>query len=170
MENEALLEVRNVGKNFAAGEANAITVLQDISLQVRPGEIVALVGRSGCGKSTLMRIICGLTQASSGRVLYRGHIVRRPEAGISMVFQTFALFPWLNVLANVELGLEAQGVPHDERRKRSLAVIDMIGLDGFESAYPKELSGGKFLADVADLENGFVFHWDSVPARPPEGR
>lgn len=142
MENELLLELSNVGKTFAAGEANAITVLQDISLRVRPGEIVALVGRSGCGKSTLMRIICGLTPASSGRVLYRGHKVSRPESGISMVFQTFALFPWLNVLQNVELGLEAQGVPREERLKRALAAIDMIGLDGFESAYPKELSGG----------------------------
>lgn len=142
MENDTLLELRNVGKTYAAGETNAIKVLQDISLQIRPGEIVALVGRSGCGKSTLMRIICGLTHASSGRVLYRGHTVSRPEPGISMVFQTFALFPWLNVLENVELGLEAQGVPREERLKRALAVIDMIGLDGFESAYPKELSGG----------------------------
>jgi NitT/TauT family transport system ATP-binding protein len=142
MNEELLLELRNVGKTFAACETNAITVLQDISLQIRPGEIVALVGRSGCGKSTLMRIICGLTPASSGRVLYRGHKVSRPESGISMVFQTFALFPWLDVLQNVELGLEAQGVPREERLKRALAAIDMIGLDGFESAYPKELSGG----------------------------
>lgn len=142
MENPSLLELRGIGKTFAAGETGAITVLQNISLQVRPGEIVALVGRSGCGKSTLMRIICGLTPASSGSVLYLGHKVARPERGISMVFQTFALFPWLNVLANVELGLEAQGVAQEERRRRALAAIDMIGLAGFESAYPKELSGG----------------------------
>ncbi len=141
-DSEFLLELHNVGKTFAATEANAITVLQHISLQIRPGEIVALVGRSGCGKSTLMRIVCGLTKASSGQVLYRGHKVTKPESGISLVFQTFALFPWLNVLQNVELGLEAQGVPREERRKRALVAIDMIGLDGFESAYPKELSGG----------------------------
>ena len=142
MENQPLLELRNVGKIFAAGATGVITVLQDITLQVRPGEIVVLLGRSGCGKSTLLRIIDGLTPASSGRVLYRGRTVRRPERGIAMVFQTFALFPWLNVLQNVEVGLEAQGVAAQERRRRALAAIDMIGLDGFESAYPKELSGG----------------------------
>ena len=96
----------------------------------------------GGGKSTLLRIVCGLTPASAGQVLYRGQPVTRPVAGISMVFQTFGLFPWLTVLENVELGLEAQGVPEAERRRRALAAIDMIGLDGFESAYPKELSGG----------------------------
>ena len=139
---DKLIELIGVNKSFAAPEKGRIAVLADVNLQVRRGEIVAVLGRSGCGKSTLLRIICGLTPASSGKVLYRGKGVRKPVPGISLVFQSFALFPWLNVLGNVELGLEAQNVPPAERRERALAVIDMIGLDGFESAYPKELSGG----------------------------
>ncbi|MHB8534029.1 MAG: ABC transporter ATP-binding protein [Sulfuricaulis sp.] len=139
---EALIELTGVRKSFAAPEKGRIAVLQDIDLQVRRGEIVAVLGRSGCGKSTLLRIMCGLIPASSGKVLYRGRGVRKPLPGVSLVFQSFALFPWLNVLGNVELGLEALEVPPAERRERALAVIDMIGLDGFESAYPKELSGG----------------------------
>lgn len=140
---EPLLELRQVDKRFeATGRGEDIVVLKDIDFSLRPGEIVALLGRSGCGKSTLLRIICGLTPASGGQVLYRGQPVTRPTAGLSMVFQTFGLFPWLTVLENVELGLEAQGVPTAERRRRALAAIDLIGLDGFESAYPKELSGG----------------------------
>jgi ABC-type nitrate/sulfonate/bicarbonate transport system ATPase subunit len=140
---ETLLELRQVNKRFVSTDHREdIVVLKDVDFSLRPGEIVAMLGRSGCGKSTLLRIICGLTPASDGRVLYRGQPVTRPMAGISMVFQTFGLFPWLTVLENVELGLEAQDVPAAERRQRALAAIDMIGLDGFESAYPKELSGG----------------------------
>jgi len=139
---DKLIDLIGVNKSFAAPEKGRIAVLQDVNIQVRRGEIVAVLGRSGCGKSTLLRIICGLTTASSGKVLYRGKSVRKPVPGISLVFQSFALFPWLNVLGNVELGLEAQNVPAAERRDRALGVIDMIGLDGFESAYPKELSGG----------------------------
>jgi NitT/TauT family transport system ATP-binding protein len=138
---EPLIELIGVNKSFAAEKERSI-VLADVDLQVRRGEIVAVVGRSGCGKSTLLRMMCGLTVATSGKVLYRGQAVRKPVPGISLVFQSFALFPWLTVLGNVELGLEAQDVPPPERRERALAVIDMIGLDGFESAYPKELSGG----------------------------
>lgn len=140
---EALIELRQVSKRFVAPDRGEdIVVLKGIDFSLRPGEIVAMLGRSGCGKSTLLRIICGLTPASDGQVLYRNQPVSRPVAGISMVFQTFGLFPWLTVLENVELGLEAQGIPATERRQRALAAIDMIGLDGFESAYPKELSGG----------------------------
>ena len=136
-----LLELQGVSKDFAAGEGR-IAVLDHIDLAIAEGEIVALLGRSGCGKSTLLRVASGLTPASAGRVLYKGQTVRRPQPGINMVFQTFALFPWLTVLQNVEVGLEAQGVPRTERHQRALQSIDMIGLDGFESAYPKELSGG----------------------------
>lgn len=139
---ETLIELIGVRKSFSAPEKGRIAILQDVHLQVHRGEIVAVLGRSGCGKSTLLRIMCGLTPASSGKVLYRGRGVRKPVPGVSLVFQSFALFPWLNVLGNVELGLEALNVPPAERRERALAVIDMIGLDGFESAYPKELSGG----------------------------
>ena len=140
--NEVLVELVDVSKGFAAPGKGRISVLEKIALSVRVGEIVAIVGRSGCGKSTLLRILSGLLPATRGRVLYRGKSVKKPVPGISMVFQNFALFPWLTVLGNVELGLEAQGVPPAERRTRALAAIDMIGLDGFESAYPKELSGG----------------------------
>ena len=109
---------------------------------LKEGEIVAILGKSGSGKSTFLRVLAGLTPPSEGDVDYRGQPVDGPAAGIAMVFQSFALFPWLTVLGNVELGLEAQGVPRAERRQRAIEAIDLIGLDGFESAYPKELSGG----------------------------
>ena len=117
-------------------------VLDDIDLELREGEIVALLGPSGSGKSTLLRILISLLRPSSGDVRYRGRPVTGPMPGLAMVFQTFALFPWLTVLQNIELGLEPQGVPAAERRRRALEAIDLIGLDGFESAYPRELSGG----------------------------
>ncbi|PWV59894.1 nitrate/sulfonate/bicarbonate ABC transporter ATP-binding protein [Plasticicumulans acidivorans] len=139
---DALLELRQVAKRYTTPDQGSISILEGIDLTLHAGEIVAILGRSGCGKSTLLRILCGLIPASAGAVLYRGQPVTRPEPRISMVFQTFGLFPWLTVLENVALGLEAQGVAAAERHKRALAAIDMIGLDGFESAYPKELSGG----------------------------
>src|SRR6202023_1733095 len=114
----------------------------NVNLTLRPGEIVGLLGRSGSGKSTLLRAIAGLDEPSAGVVNYLGHPVRGPAAGIAMVLQSFALFPWLTVLENVQLGLEALGVPAPEIRRRALQAIDLIGLDGFESAYPRELSGG----------------------------
>lgn len=106
------------------------------------GEVVALLGRSGSGKSTLLRILSGLIPPTSGQVLSNGVSLRGPNPDVAMVFQSFALLPWQTVQENVELGLKAQGVPRGERRKRALSVIDMVGLDGFESAFPKELSGG----------------------------
>jgi len=119
-----------------------LLVLDDINFNLQVGEIVALLGKSGSGKSTLLRIIAGLTTPTSGEITYRGQRVTKPVPGIAMVFQSFALMPWLTVLENVELGLEAQGVNREERRRRAIEAIDTIGLDGFESAYPKELSGG----------------------------
>ena len=140
-ETESVLEVEGVRKVFpkAAGD---LVVLDDICLSVRSGEIVGLLGRSGSGKSTLLRAIAGLMPVTAGRVLYRGTPVSGPSPGIAMVFQNFALFPWLTVLGNVELGLHALGVPAREASRRALAAIDLIGLDGFETAYPRELSGG----------------------------
>ena len=137
-----LIEVVNVFKSFKKGERQELQVLQDVNFRMNEGEIVAILGKSGSGKSTLLRIIAGLVSASAGSVAYRGQPVIGPVRGISMVFQNFALLPWLTVLQNVELGLEALGVAKDERRERALKAIDTIGLDGFESAFPKELSGG----------------------------
>src|SRR6267154_818149 len=117
-------------------------VLEGVNFTLRDGEIVAVLGKSGSGKSTFLRILAGLLPPSDGVVEYRGRPVTAPVRGIAMVFQSFALFPWLTVLGNVELGLEAQGVSAAERRRRAVEAIDVIGLDGFESAYPKELSGG----------------------------
>ena len=106
------------------------------------GEIVALLGKSGSGKSTLLRIIGGLIKPTSGEVFHNNQPVYGPVPGLAMVFQSFALMPWITVLQNVELGLEAQGIRKTERRVRALKAIDIVGLDGFESAFPKELSGG----------------------------
>ncbi len=140
---ETLIGVENVCKRFPLPEGKGeFTVLQDVSVEVRSGEVVALLGRSGSGKSTLLRIMAGLIPPSEGRVLSGGKVLRGPNRDVAMVFQSFALLPWLTVQENVELGLEAQGVPKDERRRRALQAIDLVGLDGFESAYPKELSGG----------------------------
>jgi NitT/TauT family transport system ATP-binding protein len=137
-----LLDVQGVCKSFRKPDGDELVVLDDVNLTLRPGEIVGLLGRSGSGKSTLLRLIAGLDEPSGGVVNYLGHPVSGPASGIAMVFQSFALFPWLTVLENVQLGLEAQGIPAAEMRKRSLQAIDLIGLDGFESAYPRELSGG----------------------------
>ena len=137
-----IITVQHIKKAYRKSTLQELLVLENIHLQLNQGEIVALLGKSGCGKSTLLRIIAGLIPPTDGHVIYRNHPVRGPVAGISMVFQSFALMPWLTVLENVELGLEAQGIPKDERRQRAIQAIDIIGLDGFESAYPKELSGG----------------------------
>lgn len=139
---ETIIAIDNLRKSFKKASAQDLLVLEDVNFKLQEGEIVALLGKSGSGKSTLLRIIAGLVAPSSGTVTYRGNPVTRPVAGIAMVFQSFALMPWLNVLENVELGLEAQGVGREERRHRAIEAIDIIGLDGFESAFPKELSGG----------------------------
>jgi NitT/TauT family transport system ATP-binding protein len=131
-----------VSKAFTSPDGQALLVLDGISFTLAEGEIVALLGRSGSGKSTLLRCVAGLIAPSSGTVSYRGVPLRGANPGVSMVFQSFALLPWLTVQQNVELGLEAQGVAEAERRERALRAIDLIGLDGFEGAYPKELSGG----------------------------
>jgi len=137
-----LLRIEHVRQAYPKGSGADLLVLDDINLNLKSGEIVGLLGRSGSGKSSLLRIIAGLSTPVAGEVSWRGQPMRGPAQGIAMVFQSFALFPWLTVLENVEIGLEALGVPAAERRKRSIEAIDLIGLDGFESAYPKELSGG----------------------------
>jgi NitT/TauT family transport system ATP-binding protein len=138
-----LMSVDKVTQVFETGSGETRKpVLSEVSMSLKAGEIVALLGRSGSGKSTLLRIISGLTQPTEGTVTISGETVNGPAKDVAMVFQSFALFPWLDVLDNVELGLRADGVPLDETRKRALSAIDTIGLDGYESAFPKELSGG----------------------------
>jgi NitT/TauT family transport system ATP-binding protein len=137
-----LLRAAAVCKTYRTPDHIGRLVLEHVDFALREGEIVAILGKSGSGKSTFLRILAGLIPASDGTIEYRGQTVREPAQGIAMVFQSFALFPWLTVLGNVELGLEAQGVTASERRRRAVEAIDLIGLDGFENAYPKELSGG----------------------------
>jgi NitT/TauT family transport system ATP-binding protein len=138
----SLIDLRGICRSFPKGSGEDLLVLENVDLIIQSGEIVGLLGRSGSGKSTLLRIIAGLISPSFGDAKCRGEPIEGPPNGVSMVFQSFALFPWLTVLQNVELGLEALGIDAAERRTRALAAIDLIGLDGFESAYPKELSGG----------------------------
>ncbi len=136
-----LLSISNISKWY--GEAPKPTpILSQINLTVKENEFIAILGKSGCGKSTFLRILAGLIPPNEGEVLYQGLPFTTAFPRISMVFQSHALLPWLNVLENVELGLEALGLSHSDRKKRSLEAIDLIGLDGYESAYPKELSGG----------------------------
>ncbi|WEB45269.1 nitrate/sulfonate/bicarbonate ABC transporter ATP-binding protein [Streptomyces yunnanensis] len=138
---DVLLTAEAVTKSYAGADGE-LPVLSGIDLTVRAGEIVALLGKSGSGKSTLLRCLAGLIPPSTGTVAYRGTPLTGANPGTAMVFQTFALLPWLTVQQNVELGLEARGVPADRRSEAALQAIDLIGLDGFETAYPKELSGG----------------------------
>ncbi|HTB39574.1 MAG TPA: ATP-binding cassette domain-containing protein, partial [Reyranella sp.] len=152
----ALVEVDHVRQLYPKGSGENLLVLDDVSLKLRKDEIVSLLGRSGCGKSSLLRIIAGLMPASEGKVAIGGRDVAGPAQEVAMVFQTFALFPWLTVLENVEIGLEALRIDSAERHKRALAAIDLIGLDGYESAYPKELSGG--MRQRVGLARALVVH------------
>lgn len=140
--NKPIISVKNIKKSFARPAGQSLMVLDNVDLSIYPGEIVALLGRSGSGKSTLLRVISGLEKPTSGNVEFNGTPISGPIEGIAMVFQSFALMPWLTVLENVELGLQAKDMPATVRRKKAIEAIDMIGLDGFETAYPKELSGG----------------------------
>ena len=135
---DIIISTEKLNKSFKKSDNQDLLVLENVNFELHKGEIVALLGKSGAGKSTLLRIISGLIPSTSGEVKYRGKLITGPEKGITMVFQNFALLPWLTVLQNVELGLEAQGLPRDERRQRALEAIDMIGLDSCESAFPKE--------------------------------
>jgi NitT/TauT family transport system ATP-binding protein len=154
----ALLEVKDCKQAYHKDATADLVVLDGVNLSLREGEMVALLGRSGSGKSTLLRIVAGLLTPTAGEVLWRDRPVRGPAEGVAMVFQSFALFPWLTVKENVELGLEARGVPRVERERRAEAAIDLIGLGGFESAYPKELSGG--MRQRVGLARALVVHPD----------
>jgi len=155
---QSLLEVRGCKQAYHKDASADLVVLEDVNLTLREGEMVALLGRSGSGKSTLLRIVAGLLTPTAGQVLWRDQPVEGPAEGVAMVFQSFALFPWLTVQENVELGLEARGVPRAERARRAEDAIDLIGLGGFESAYPKELSGG--MRQRVGLARALVVHPD----------
>jgi NitT/TauT family transport system ATP-binding protein len=137
-----IIEARQLEKFYPQPDGSRIQVIAATDLAVYPGQIIALLGASGCGKSTLLRMLTGLSPASAGSVFWHGQPVQGESPNVSIVFQSFALFPWLTVLENVEAPLEARGMPPIERHKRALRIIDSVGLDGFETAYPKELSGG----------------------------
>lgn len=137
-----IIQLQSVSKSFRLVDGSARSVLDGVDFTLNEGEIVAMLGQSGSGKSTMLRIMAGLVPADGGRVLYRGMPLFGPAHGISMVFQSFALFPWLTVQENVAIGLEAQGVPANERLDKAQEAIELIGLSGFEGALPRELSGG----------------------------
>ncbi|HWZ49257.1 MAG TPA: nitrate/sulfonate/bicarbonate ABC transporter ATP-binding protein [Herbaspirillum sp.] len=142
MERIKLIELEDVAKSFSSADGAPRKILDGVNFALKTGEIVALLGKSGSGKSTMLRILAGLIPADAGRATYRGQEIVGPASGIAMVFQSFALFPWLTVQQNVELGLEAQGIDRNEREQRADAMLDMIGLSGFGGALPRELSGG----------------------------
>jgi NitT/TauT family transport system ATP-binding protein len=139
--NNTLLKLRHIEQIYTSGQ-RSFPAVRDINLTVFEGEFVALLGPSGCGKSTLLRIITGLQKPSEGRVQYRDQPLQGVNPHATIVFQTFALFPWLTVFENVDLALKARDIPSNIRAPRSLDLIDRVGLDGFETAYPRELSGG----------------------------
>ncbi|HYA64444.1 MAG TPA: nitrate/sulfonate/bicarbonate ABC transporter ATP-binding protein [Candidatus Sulfotelmatobacter sp.] len=139
---EPIIAGRQLEKFYPQPDGSRIQVIAPTDIAVYPGQIIALLGPSGCGKSTMLRMLTGLSPTSGGGVYWHGQPVRDETPNVSIVFQSFALFPWLTVIENVEAPLEARGVPEFERHKRALRIIDAVGLDGFESAYPKELSGG----------------------------
>ncbi|GAB4575795.1 MAG: nitrate/sulfonate/bicarbonate ABC transporter ATP-binding protein [Anaerolineae bacterium] len=136
-----LVELKNITQKYGRKERR-ITAVENVNLAIDEGEFVALLGPSGCGKSTLLRIITGLNRPVEGQVVYRGQLLDGVNPHATIVFQTFALFPWLTVQQNVEVALKARGVPPNLRTVRAIDLLDMVGLDGFETAFPRELSGG----------------------------
>ena len=142
MMQDPIIRAERVEKYFAQPSENRIQVIAPTDLSVISGEIVALLGPSGSGKSTLMRMLTGLSRPSAGKVFWHEQPIATADVNVSIVFQSFALFPWLTVLENVEAPLKARGIDADARRKQGLKMLDTVGLDGFQGAYPKELSGG----------------------------
>ena len=157
-EASVLVSIQNCRQSYPKDAASDVIILDDVQLSLKEGEIVGLLGRSGSGKSTLLRIVSGLLKPTAGDVRWRGNPITGPVQGVSMVFQSFALFPWLTVEENVALGLEAQGVPRSERETRAEEAIDLIGLGGYENAYPKEMSGG--MRQRVGLARALVVHPD----------
>ena len=139
---DAIIRAERIEKYYAQPSQNRIQVISATDLKIVPGEILALLGPSGSGKSTMLRMLSGLSTPTAGQVYWHEKPIAEAEINVSIVFQSFALFPWLTVLENVEAPLQARGVCPEERRLRSMKMLDTVGLDGFEAAYPKELSGG----------------------------
>jgi NitT/TauT family transport system ATP-binding protein len=139
---DAIIRAEKIEKYYSQPSQNRIQVISATDLKIVPGEILALLGPSGSGKSTMLRMLSGLSRPSGGQVYWHDKLIGETEINVSIVFQSFALFPWMTVLENVEAPLQARGVPPEERRQRSMRMLDTVGLDGFEAAYPKELSGG----------------------------
>lgn len=139
---DAIIRAEKIEKYYSQPTENRIQVISATDLKIVPGEILALLGPSGSGKSTMLRMLSGLSRPSAGQVYWHEKPIAKTDINVSIVFQSFALFPWLTVLENVEAPLQARGVPPEERRHRSMRMLDTVGLDGFEAAYPKELSGG----------------------------
>ena len=137
-----LCELRKVQHDFAMPNGAPRRVLEDIDVAIRPNEVVALLGPSGCGKSTILRILAGLIKPTAGEVLYHGKTLEGLNRGVAMVFQSFALYPWMTVTGNIEIVLEAAGLGRADIEERVTTSIRMVGLTGFEEAYPRELSGG----------------------------
>jgi len=135
------LHLERVGKRYALGR-ESLQVLEDIDLEVHPGEFIAIVGASGCGKSTLLRLIAGLDADYQGDIVYQGQRVTGTDLSRGIVFQEHRLFPWLTVEQNIDLAFSATTVSRSERRRRVQAQIEVVGLDGFEKAYPHQISGG----------------------------
>ncbi len=142
MSEAPICELKGVQKFFDRGGGNLLRVLEDVSLDIRPNEVLCLIGPSGCGKSTILRIFAGLIEASKGEVRYHGRRLEGLNPGVSIVFQGFALYPWMTVEENVRTVLRAKGIAEDEVRSRADRAITLVGLEGFEEAYPRELSGG----------------------------
>lgn len=142
MEKKVILETKGIKKSFLVGKGHEVVVLDDINLKVYSGEFLSILGQSGAGKSTLLRIMAGLVEPSEGEVLYKGVPLKKANAKIAVVFQSFALFPWYTVLENVKIVLAGEGLDEKEIHEKAIKAIDLVGLDGFEDAYPRELSGG----------------------------
>lgn len=139
---ELILKTKGITKTFPMAGGKEITVLENIDMEIKEGEFVSILGASGAGKSTFLRILAGLAEPSKGEIYFHGTPLKKANPRIAMVFQSFALFPWLSVLENVELGLKSLGLPAGTAREKSIKMLDIVGLDGFEDAYPRELSGG----------------------------
>jgi NitT/TauT family transport system ATP-binding protein len=137
-----ILEIKNLNKTFHRGKNAGVEALKDVTFNVEEKSFLCIVGPSGCGKSTLLRLIAGIDHPSSGEILFEGKPITGPSSKISMIFQTFALFPWKTVEENIGIGLEALDVPKETRLETVKNEIQLVGLEGFEKAYPRELSGG----------------------------